>query len=262
MEGPIQKVGFQHFRGSIPHAQLGHCRISKTILHLPEKTRRAITPTMSLVRQGAPGSATVDESITDLIKALDATCKRQGLGRVNLRKSLDASTAQDVDSILTEARAKLRKLRQQCNPNGKLNQLAVLDKIISRQANVASDELDFGIAVGDLLRKFGLSDGEVMEKYYSTLSPDITWEGLLSFIRGEVVHSGAIHVDDRAEIVSWFELTRHLHDICKRIVLREIGYSGTYSASNVRFRGTYALDRIAPSTTPAQLGYTVPPTLP
>jgi hypothetical protein len=101
-----------------------------------------------------------------------------------------------------------------------------------------------------------------MEKYYSTLSPDVTWEGLLSFIRGEVVHAGAIHVQDRAEIVSWFELARHLHDICKRVILREIGYGGTYSASNVWFRGTYALDRITPSTTPAQLGYTVPPTVP
>jgi hypothetical protein len=217
---------------------------------------------MLLVRRGSPGSATVDESITNLIKALDATCKRQELGRVNLWKSLDAATALDVESISTEAREKLRKLRRDCKVNGKLDQLAILDKVISRQANVASDELDFGITVGELLAKFGLCDAEAMEKYYSTLSPEVTWEGLLSFIRGEVVHAGAIHVEDRAEIVSWFELARHLHDICKRVVLREIGYNGTYLTSNTRFRGTYTLDRITPSTTPTQLGYTVPPTVP
>ncbi len=231
---------FSRFDSASPAS--GIAEFLRLFCALSQETRRSITPTMMLVRRGAPGSATVDESITDLIKALDATCKRQGFGRVNLRKSLDAATTQDVDSILAEAREKLRKLRQECKANGKLDQLAVLDKIISRQANAASDELDFGIAVGELLRKFALCDGEAMEKYYSTISPDVTWEGLLSFIRGEVVHSGAIHVEDRAEIVSWFELARHLHDICKRVILRESGYSGTYSASNVPFRGTYALD--------------------
>lgn len=179
---------FSRFDSATPNS--GVAEFLRIFLSLPEKTRRAITPTMLLVRQGAPGSASVDESITDLIKALDATCKRQGFGRVNLRKSLDAATVQDVDSILTEAREKLRKLRQQCNLNGKLNQLAVLDKIISRQANVASDELDFGIAVGDLLRKVGLSDGEAMEKYYSALSSGATWEGLLSFVRAKLSTRG------------------------------------------------------------------------
>ena len=108
---------------------------------------------------------------------------------------------------------------------------------------------------------FGLNDGVVMEGYYSKLTIDNTWEGLLSSIRGEVIHSGAIRVNGRAEVVSWFEFARHLHDICKRVILREIGYTGTYAASNVLHSGTYDLDRITPLTTTAQLGYTIPPTM-
>lgn len=127
-------------------------------------------------------------------------------------------------------------------------------------ANVAGDELDFGITVSQLLQRFDLKDGDVMERYYSKLSGGTTWEGLLSSIRGEVIHEGAIHVDGRAEIVSWFQFSRHLHDICKRIVLLEIGYKGTYAASNVSWSGTYELDRIKPSTNTEQLGYTLPPT--
>jgi hypothetical protein len=228
---------------------------------LPQQQRRSMTPTLSLVRRGAPGSATVDESVTNVIKALDATCERQGLSRFNLAASLDAVTSQAVSLILTEAREKIRKLRRQCKDDGKVDQLAILDKIISRQANSATDELDFGIAVSGLLRKFCLADGQVMESYYSGLPLEATWEGLLSFIRGEVVHSGAIHVENRAEVISWFELARHLHDICKRVILREVGYKGTYSPSNVLHTGTYAVDRISASTTIAQLGYTVPPTV-
>jgi hypothetical protein len=55
----------------------------------------------------------------------------------------------------------------------------VIDKIISRQANVAGDELDFGITVSALLRKFGFHDMVAMNSYYSQLPNDVTWEGLL-----------------------------------------------------------------------------------
>lgn len=111
----------------------------------------------------------------------------------------------------------------------------MIDKIISRQANVAGDELDFGITVSALLRKFGFHDMVAMNSYYSQLPNDVTWEGLLSSVRGQVIHSGAIHMNGRAELLAWFEFTRHLHDICKRVVLREIGYKGTYSASNIPY---------------------------
>ncbi len=228
---------------------------------MTQEQRRAVTPAMSLIRRGAPGSCTIDESITNLVKALEAACQRSRLGRVNLEAKLDASNSTAVRSVLEEAKEKLKQIRRQCKDDGRSDQLAVLDKIISRQANVAGDELDFGITFSDLLRKFGLKDGEVMEKYYSTLRGGTTWEGLLSTIRGEVIHEGAIHVEGRAEIVSWFQFSRHLHDVCKRIILLEIGYKGTYAASNVSWRGTYELDRVTPSTTTEQLGYTVPPTL-
>jgi hypothetical protein len=177
-------------------------------------------------------------------------------------KSLDASTRQDVDLILTDAREKLTGLRQRCKSQNRVDQIAILDKIIGRQANVASEDLDFGLAVSGLLAKFGLHDAAAMKKHYSSQSGNDTWEGLLSFIRGEVVHSGAIRVENREEILSWFELSRHLHDICKRVLLKEVGYRGTYSPSNVRFSGAYGLDRIGASATPADLGYTTPPNVP
>jgi hypothetical protein len=174
---------------------------------------------------------------------------------------LDATISADVNSAVAEARENLKKIRRRCKDEGRMEETAILDKIISRQSNVAGDELDFGIAVGGLLRKFGLNDGEVMATHYLSVSPDTTWEGLLSSVRGEVIHSGAIRINGRADVLSWFQFARHLHDICKRIILREIGYGGTYSASNVLWPGSYKLDRITPLTTTGHLGYSVPPTL-
>jgi hypothetical protein len=226
---------------------------------LPQATRRSLSTAMNLIRQGAPGNATVDSCIADLVKALDAICKRHGPTRQNLLKQLDSYNANAVGLITAEAREKLKATRRQCKADGKLVQLAVIDKIISRQANVATDEEDFGIAVTALLNKIGLHDATAMNAYYSTLTNDVTWEGLLSAIRGEVIHSGALHVNGRDELLVWFHFARHLHDICKRVILREIGYNGTYDASNATFTGAYELGRVTPATTISQLGYTIPP---
>ncbi len=228
----------------------------KCFFALTQQERRSLTPSINLIHSGTPGSATVDGNITDLVKALDASCRRHGFGRQNLTKKLDAPNSSAVEQAMKDARIRLLDVRKQCNADQKLDQLAVLDRIISRQANVAEDELDFGIAVVELLHKFGLHDMEAMNAYYSQMPNNVTWEGLLSFIRGEVIHSGAIHVEGRGKLLAWFELARHLHDVCKRILLHEIGYKGTYSASNVLYAGQYEVDRVTPSTTTAQLGYT------
>lgn len=226
---------------------------------LPEDRRARLIAPMNLTRSGTPGSATVDESIADLVKALDAICKSHGLARQHLMSNLDAQNALAVQQMLESAREGLKGIRKQCSTNQKTDQLAVLDRIISRQANVASDDLDFGVAVMHLLRRFDLNDSEVMNVHYSRLGGAMTWEGLLSAVRGEVIHSGAIRVRQTGGLQAWFEFARHLHDICKRIILRDIRYSGTYAPSNVRWEGQYELDRIRQTSTVADLGYTAPP---
>ena len=51
----------------------------------------------------------------------------------------------------------------------------------------------------------------------------------------------------------WQEECR-LADISKKVMLREIGYKGTYAASNVLYTGQYELDRVKQTTTTAELG--------
>ncbi|HET9179196.1 MAG TPA: hypothetical protein VFQ24_12635 [Terriglobia bacterium] len=226
---------------------------------LPLEARNRLIVPLNLVRSGTPGKATVDESITDLVKALDAVCKLHGFDRRNLRLGLAPQESAEVKAILDAARSDLKRLRKQWKADHRQSQVPILDRIVSRQANVDSEDLDFGLAVADLLRGFGLSDAGAMNAYYSTLSQDITWEGLLSTVRGEVIHSGAIHIRDRGGLLGWFEFALHLHDICKRLILRQVGYTGTYAASNVRYKGQYEIDRVKLSTTVQQLGYSLPP---
>jgi len=88
---------------------------------------------------------------------------------------------------------------------------------------------------------------------------NLTWEGLLSLVRGQVIHSAAIPVNESGSLLAWFEFARHLHDICKRVVFRQIGYAGTYAATNVLYTGQYEVDRVKASMTEKRLGYTNPP---
>jgi len=247
---------FTRFDSANPASGLG--AFLNCFFRLPKDERDTLVVPMKLIRRGTPGNTTVDDSITALVKALDAICKRHGLGRRNLRAGLDPQKFAEVDKVLKLAREDLKRLRKHWKAEQAVDQLAILDRIISRQGNVASDDLDFGIAVADLLRKFRLFDCDAMNGHYSKLPTDVTWQGLLSSVRGQVIHSGAIHVQNSGGLLGWFEFSRHLHDLCKRIIFREIGYEGTYCPSNVLFKGQYNIDRIRTSTTVKELGYTAP----
>jgi hypothetical protein len=165
-------------------ADSGISAFMRRFFNLPQDIRRLLTPAMNLIRSGAPGNVSVDGSIADLVKALDAICKRHNLTRQNLLENLDPANAKSVADVTVEARERLGVIRRQCKADGKLDQVAVIDRIVSRQANVATSETDFGVAVAALLRKANLHDATAMNAYYSSLPVDVTWEGLLSSIRG------------------------------------------------------------------------------
>ena len=230
------------------------CYFSQTL-----EQRLSLIPPLSLIRAGTPGGATVDESIADLVKALDALCKTHRLTHQRLIARLDPQNAAAVEEILDQAREALKGLRKQAQMDQQLDQLAVFDKIMSRQANVALEDRDFGLAMADLMEKFDLLDADVMNTYYRNATSDLTWEGLLSYVRDQVIHSAAIPVKESGGLLAWFEFARHLHDICKRVVLRQIGYTGTYAATNVLYTGQYEVDGVKASMTEKQLGYSSPP---
>src|SRR5260370_41068159 len=83
-----------------------------------------------------------------------------------------------------------------------LDQLAVFDKIISRQANVALEERDFGLAMADLMEKFDLLDADVMNTYYRKATSALPWEGLFSYVRDQVIHSAAIPVKESGGLLA------------------------------------------------------------
>jgi hypothetical protein len=222
--------------------------------------REALMAPLNLIRSGTPGSFTVDDSITDLVKALDNVCKEHGLETQNLFARLDPDNQVKIESLLTQTGTDLRKIVTENRTAARHDQVDALNRILSRLGNVSQKDRDFGIAVKDLLAGLNLHDADVLDAHYASLNPPGSWAGLLSALRGEVIHRGVLRIRTRQSLREWYAFSCHLHDLCKRIVFREIGYTGMYYASTNPWTNDYAVDRVTTATTVRDLGLSQVPT--
>lgn len=227
---------------------------------VPEEKREALIAPLNLMRSGAPGSFNMEDSITDLVKALDNMCKTHGFTTQDLFARLESDNQAEVSALLTKTRNDLRQIVSDNRTAARQDQVDALNVILSRMANVTEKSRDFGIAVKDLLKKLDLHDADALDQHYSGLTPPGSWADLLSKVRGEVVHLGILRIRDRQSLHSWFEFSRHLHDLCKRIILREVNYTGAYYASTNPWVNDYAVDRVKPTTPIKDLGFSQVPT--
>jgi hypothetical protein len=228
---------------------------------LPSEERENLIPALNLIRSGTPGSFTIDESITDLIRALDSLCEVHGLSTQELLSRLDQDNQQRVTAIRAKAQEGLARIVSENKRCGRQEQADVLSAISGRVATVASKSRVFGIAVKDLLKHFELHDADVLDRYYATVPhQESSWAEILSAARVEVIHKGVLRIKDRSALRSWFWFARHLHDLCKRIILREVNYSGFYQASTSPWQGNHAVNRVIPAMTVKDLGFVEVPT--
>lgn len=233
----------------------------KAFFSTPTEKRGNLIVPLNLIRSGAPGSSNIEDSITDLIKALDNLCKAHGLTTQELFNKLEKDNQQRVVAVLDEARANLLAIRSDNASNGRQEQADVLNVIVSKVASATTASRDFGIALKDLLKSLHLHDAEVLDHYYQGLGQESTsWADILSAVRGEVIHNGFLKIRDRHALRSWFDFARHLHDLCKRIVLREVNYSGSYQASTNPWQGDYSVDRVTQTMDVKDLGFSEVPT--
>lgn len=233
----------------------------KAFFSAPAEKRESLIVPLNLIRSGAPGSFSIEDSVTDLIKALDNLCKAHGFATQDLFNRLEKDNQQRVVAVLGETRANLLAIQSENVSKGQHEQAQVLNIIVSKVASATTTSRDFGIAVVDLLKSFNLHDAEVLDRYYQSLGqPHTSWAGILSAVRGEVIHKGFLQIKDRRTLRSWFDFARHLHDICKRIVLSEVNYSGFYQASTNSWQGNYSIDRVTPAMGVRDLGFSDIPT--
>lgn len=217
------------------------------------------TAILHLVRSKYRGQS-LDESLAHLCRGLDGLCEHYDLARQNLTESLDEYHAGEVKEVLAEASKKLRDLQKAAGSRDETGTAAILQTVESKVQNAANIERKFGLALADLLDRFGMPDAKVLDAYYKTkprADKREHWVDVVSHYRTDVIHYGYLDLDAGGH--DWrdvWAIINHLHDIMARIILQAAGYDGGYHPTVVPGPVVpFALDWVKPDTLAGTLGY-------
>lgn len=217
------------------------------------------TAILHLVRSKYRGHS-LDESLAHLIRGLDGLCEHYDIARQNLTENLDEYHAGEVKEVLAEAAKKIRDLQKAAGSRDETGTAAILQTIEGRVQNAANTERKFGLALADLLDRFGMPDAKVLDAYYK-MRPRADkrehWVDVVSHYRTDVIHYGYLDLDAGGhDLRDVWAIINHLHDIMARVVLRAVGYDGGYHPTVVPGPVVpFALDWVKPDTMAGTLGY-------
>lgn len=217
------------------------------------------TSILHLVRSKYRGQS-LDESMAHLCRGLDGLCEHYGLARQNLMENLDSDQKRAVKEVLAEASKKIREIKDAAMDAGEHSASAALSTIASRVSNSANTERKFGLALADLLERFGMPDAKIVDEHYKK-KPRADrrehWVDVVSHYRTDVIHHGYLDLDAGGH--DWrdvWAIINHLHDIMARIILQALGYDGGYQPTVVPQPSVpFPLDWVKPDTMAGSLGY-------
>ena len=191
-----------------------------------------------------------------LIRGLECLCREHKLVQQNLGSALSSKTRASVQAIVNEARLGLQKLADNSATSSALDEHRMVTVIKSRAENWHTTENNFGLSVVALLQKFGFCDADVIDKYLAANPrpdkiPD--WASVLAAYRNATIHEG--YLDFKHDANDVVRVCLHLKDALTRVILRECGYTGTYTPVLRRSYGPQPLDWIQPTTPASHLGF-------
>jgi hypothetical protein len=228
-------------------------------LDLAEDTRSYLAVAMNHARLGSLGSHLHLYDILDhLIRALECICKELGFTQQHLLPKLSAGMQAKVRALLDESARELHELAKDARQRNDFDDARILETIASRTANAAGIEKKFGLAVIDLLKKFGLHDSEVIDRFIGANSRAdglADWASVLSSYRGATIHEGYMDFPTKHDVADVIRICRHLKDVIARVILKIVGYQGTYEPVTSRSYGPHPVDWVQATTAPQRLGF-------
>jgi len=226
---------------------------------LSEETRQCVAVTMNHARLGSLGSHLHLHDILDhLIRALECLSRELGLAQQNLLPTMSAGAQNKVRTLLEDTGHQFRELAREARNSGQFGDARILETIASRAASSAGTEKKFGLAVVDLLHKFGLNDAEVIDRFIAS-NPRADgladWASILSSYRGATIHEGYMDFTKKHDVSDVIRICAHLKDVITRVIFKMIGYNGTYEPVTMRSYGPHRLDWVEATTEPWKLGF-------
>ena len=215
----------------------------------------------NLIRGGL-GRLTSEDKLSHIFRGLECLCEKYKTKAKDLREDLDAESKRRVEKVVTDAikiaERDLLKLVEAAKSEGD-NQVEVIERICRKmkQCQPFSDTA-YGRSVIDLMHKFDLCDAEIVEAYYEQHP---RWDGkkwvqVLPIYRGKTMHSGYFKFNENKHYQEDVpRICSHLQDILLRIVLKMVGYGGTYHPTVKQEMATDRVDWVNCDTSASDLGY-------
>jgi hypothetical protein len=202
----------------------------------------------------------IEDQMSHLFRALDVLCRAFVHGKSNQHTDLTEPSRKAVDATITKAISDLQSYRQSNQIQASALEGRALDRIEDKIRNAAKTEVGFGKAILSLLKlsEFDLPDGDILSKYGKSKPwpGKRNWSDALSRYRGIIMHQG--YFDYRSgneEILEIFRVMLHLHDIVVRLILKMLGYQGTYQPSVLQVTSQIPVNWVKPDTPARKLGY-------
>lgn len=228
-------------------------------LSLPAGERLYLRAAMSHAMRGGLRSQDTEDRLASLFRGFESVCKAQGLAVQNLANELDEENRALVERTLGNAAQGLRSAAARMRNEGDARQAEALDAIASRVRSANNKDKSFGSQLRELLGRLGLHDAEAMEAHVRTLTHQdapASWLQTVNRYRNDVVHEGYLNVFGGSHEEEQIEGTMiHLHDLLVRVVLKLLGYSGTYQPTVSLSLSSQTVDSVTPERDPSSLGY-------
>lgn len=202
----------------------------------------------------------LDNMMAQLCRGLDGLCEYYGVARQNLTESLSADQKAALRAILAEAFEKIREIKNAAASAGNGSVSDALNAIEGKVSNADNTERKFGLALADLLERFGMPDVGVVDEHFRTNPrPDgrERWVDVISRYRTDVIHHGHLRLGPEGE--GWrdvWTIINHLHDIMARILLQVLEYDGGYQPAVVPGPSVpFEVDWVKADSPAGMLGY-------
>lgn len=197
---------------------------------------------------------TLDDSMSHLARGFETLCKQYGTNEQILSRNLSATSHEEVKDILDDAAQQIKDLKK-ATSMADPRELTALDRIAARARSADQTDKAFGVAIVDLIKKFGLADAQILEDHYRGRT--MGWGATLAHYRGDVTHHGYLDILEAGH--NWEEIAavrNHLHDVLARVVLKILNFDGGYKPGVIPQRITpLTVDWVKSHFTAQALGY-------
>jgi hypothetical protein len=222
--------------------------------HLPVAMKHA-------TQSGQYSRPTMEEKLIYLFRGLECLCKQLGLTDQHLDKRLKPENRELVRKILQKAAKEILSIAPVAKAPEDEQEYCALSEIAKRVKTTPWGKSGhFGLAVVDLLNKFGLPDAIIVDAHYAKKAPPgevaPTWASYLSHLRGASLHEGFFDIrSGEFGVQDIVVANNHLHDLLVRIILKMIKYDGAYQPTVIIPATTQPVDWVQPSMSAVKLGY-------